>query len=161
MNEKWKEAIKDNDSTLSISSSSGNKLKIEKGELDISGLLKKMWIGLTLLTVATSALTVNEWSSRMDTIKESINSGKISTATEAVDSQFFVNRGANFKDSFLAVMEKAKSGFMNNEKTNIKFENSLIERKISFISSQGMVEKLEANETKQKILPKDNKKLNM
>lgn len=111
-NQKWTEALNNSDSDLSVSSTNGNKLKIKNDHsMTLNKVLKGLWLSLTVLTVTTSALTLNEWTSRMDTIKQGISNGSINTTTEAVDSQFYVNRGANFKDSFLAVVAKVKNQF--------------------------------------------------
>ena len=111
-NQKWTEALNNSDSDLSVSSTNGNKLKIKNDHsMTLNKVLKGLWLSLTILTVTTGALTLNEWTSRMDTIKQGISNGSINTTTEAVDSQFYVNRGANFKDSFLAVVAKVKNQF--------------------------------------------------
>lgn len=111
-NQKWTEALNNSDSDLSVSSTNGNKLKIKNDHsMTLNKFLKGLWLSLTILTVTTGALTLNEWTSRMDTIKQGISNGSINTTTEAVDSQFYVNRGANFKDSFLAVVAKVKNQF--------------------------------------------------
>jgi len=109
---KWAEELNSSDSELSVSSTNGNKLKLKNdSSISLNKVLKGLWLSLTILTVTTSALTINEWSSRMDTIKQGIINGTIDTHTEAVDSQFYVNRGANFKDSFLAVIAKVTNQF--------------------------------------------------
>lgn len=127
-NQKWTEALNNSDSDLSVSSTNGNKLKIKNDHsMTLNKVLKGLWLSLTILTVTTGALTLNEWSSRMDTIKQGIINGNIDTHTEAVDSQFYVNRGANFKDSLLAVVEKVKNQFEDQKQfSQIEKENLVL-----------------------------------
>lgn len=127
-NQKWTEALNNSDSDLSVSSTNGNKLKIKNDHsMTLSKVLKGLWLSLTILTVTTGALTLNEWSSRMDTIKQGIINGNIDTHKEAVDSQFYVNRGANFKDSLLAVVEKVKNQFEDQKQfSQIEKENLVL-----------------------------------
>lgn len=104
--QKWKDAIIDPSSNLSVTNTTGEKLSFKENMArKLSHAMEVVWIGLTLMTISTAALTYNEWSNRMDAIKQGIQNGSIDTTKEAVDSQFFASRGANFKDSFLAVAD--------------------------------------------------------
>lgn len=104
--QKWKDAIIDPSNDLSVTDTTGTKLSFKENMArKLSHAMGIVWMGLTLTTIATAALTYNEWSNRMDAIKQGIQNGSIDTTKEAVDSQFFASRGANFKDSFLAVAD--------------------------------------------------------
>jgi len=140
----WNDAINDSSKSFSITSQKGDKLSIENsGTFNGIQILKAAWLSLSLITVSAAALTVNEWSNRMDTIKQQIQEGRFENTKEVIDSQFFVKRGANFKDSFLAVADNIKNQFTfnNDEKKNISQHKNKIN--LVFVDRDGFMDKID------------------
>lgn len=142
--QQWNDAINDSSKSFSITSHKGDKLSIEDGgAFNSTKILKAAWLSISLITVSVAALTVNEWSDRMDTIKQQIQEGRFDNTKEAIDSQFFVKRGANFKDSFLAVADNIKNQFTfnNDEKKNISQHKNKIN--LVFVDRDGFMDKID------------------
>lgn len=145
----WNDAINDSSKSFSITSQKGDKLSIENsGSFTSSKILKTAWLSISLITVSAAALTINEWSNRMDTIKQQIQEGRFENTKEAIDSQFFIKRGANFKDSFLAVADNIKNQFTfnNDGKENIK-QHTTNKINLVFVDRDGFIDKMDKRKT--------------
>lgn len=106
---KWDFSISDPNSQFSMTGNGGNKETIKKKGISFKKLLTTAWASLAIATVLTAGLTVNEWKGRVDHINQEIKAGHVDLSKEAIDSKFYVERGANFKDSFLAVKDKVET----------------------------------------------------
>lgn len=140
LSKKWDNAVNDKSSSFSLTGENGDKLKVKKDGFSFKKALTAAWMALTITTVAVSAITMNEWMDRMDHIKSEIKSGKIDVSKEAVDAKFFVERGANFKDSFIGATDKISDKIKNvlgMEKEENKIENNgMAKNLISFVKNE-------------------------
>lgn len=140
LEEKWKDAISNKSSEFSLTGENGNKTKVEKKGFEFKKALGAAWMALTIATVAVAGVTFNEWVNRVDNITAGIKSGQIDTTKEAVDVQFYVERGANFQDSFIGVKDritdKIKDALgIEKETPKVSENNSLAKNLISFVNS--------------------------
>ena len=153
LNSKWESALENKGSSFSITNDKGDKTTVKKEGFSFRKALTTAWMALSLTTVAVSALTVHEWMDRMDHIKAGIASGTIDTSKEAVDTVFFVERGANLQDSFIGVKDK----IINNIKSAVGMEEPEAQK----VENNGMAKNLMSfikNEQSDKSKPENQKK---